>query len=143
MDPQYADVYYVDTRNAINDHRTGSSQPVRVGGSGGTRTVYVQPPPPPSQVVYGPPTPYATPYGFGQPQGIAANWLNRLSTGSIIDMAAQLWAALMPLPAAPIATQQVTTDVGNSILYQQALAQYAKRDEQVRTLGSLVARLIG
>ena len=45
--------------------------------------------------------------------------------------------------AAPIATKETSTDVGNLILFQGALAQHAKRDEQVRTLGSLVARLVG
>ncbi|MNC96316.1 hypothetical protein D3C83_136580 [compost metagenome] len=61
----------------------------------------------------------------------------------MIDMVAQIFAALMPLPAAPTATSDAGTDVGNLILYQGSLAQYAKRDEQVRTLGSLVAKLVG
>ena len=34
-------------------------------------------------------------------------------------------------------------DVGNLVTYQAALAQHAKRDEQVRTLGSLVSKLVG
>jgi hypothetical protein len=42
-----------------------------------------------------------------------------------------------------VATRDVGTDVGNLILYQSALASHAKRDEQVRTLGGLVARLVG
>jgi hypothetical protein len=29
------------------------------------------------------------------------------------------------------------------ITYQSALAQYAKRDEQIRTLGNLVTKLLG
>ena len=58
-------------------------------------------------------------------------------------MVAQVFAALQSLPAAPVATGDVETDVGNLILYQGALAQHAKRDEQVRTLGSLVAKLVG
>ena len=56
---------------------------------------------------------------------------------------AQIFAALMPLPGAPVATDSAATDVGNLILYQSALASYAKRDEQVRTLGNLVTKLIG
>ena len=34
-------------------------------------------------------------------------------------------------------------DVGNLMLYQAAVTQYAKRDEQVRTLGNLVTKLVG
>jgi hypothetical protein len=49
----------------------------------------------------------------------------------------------MPLPAAPVSTTDTATDVQNLMLYQGALASYAKRDEQVRTLGSLVTKLVG
>ena len=58
-------------------------------------------------------------------------------------MVAQIFAALMPLPAAPVATADTATDVGNLILFQGSLAQYAKRDEQIRTLGNLVTKLVG
>jgi hypothetical protein len=34
-------------------------------------------------------------------------------------------------------------DSGNNILFQDALAKHAKRDEQIRTLGALVSRLVG
>lgn len=67
----------------------------------------------------------------------------RMTTGQLIDMVAQIFAALMPLPAAPVATSDASTDVGNLILYQSSLAQYAKRDEQVRTLGNLITKLVG
>jgi hypothetical protein len=40
-------------------------------------------------------------------------------------------------------TNDADTDSGNTILYQSALAQYAKRDEQVRTLGNLIVKLVG
>ena len=58
-------------------------------------------------------------------------------------MVAQIFAALMPLPAAPNVTSDADTDSGNLILYQTSLAQYAKRDEQVRTLGNLIVKLVG
>ena len=35
-----------------------------------------------------------------------------------------IFAALMPLPAAPVATDSAATDVGNLILYQSSLASY-------------------
>ena len=39
--------------------------------------------------------------------------------------------------------KHLETDVANLVLYQGALASHAKRDEQVRTLGGLVAKLVG
>lgn len=152
----YADIYYVDSRNAvIRDHRPGSSRP-QMPWTGSrpvpaTRTVYV----PPGQSGWAPATQGgwapATP-AYGQPpviwagppgQSTMAGILGKLTTGQIVDMIAQVWAALQSLPAGPVATGEASTDVGNLILYQGALAQHAKRDEQVRTLGSLVARLVG
>ena len=59
-----------------------------------------------------------------------------LTGGQLAELVAQIFAALMPLPAAPVATADAGTDVGNLILYQGSLAQYAQRDEQVRTLGN-------
>ena len=57
-------------------------------------------------------------------------------------MVAELFAAI-PLPGAPKATTDAAVDVQNMGIYQSSLAQHAKRDEQVRTLGSLIARLVG
>ncbi len=128
------DIYIVDTRNA--DHRTpqhGTS--VRPGG----RVITAQP-----ARVYGPPG-YAQPQIiYGAPQSaLASNLFGRMTGGQLVDLVAQIFAALMPLPAAPVATADSATDVGNLILYQGALASYAKRDEQVRTLGNLVTKLLG
>ena len=50
---------------------------------------------------------------------------------------------LSPAAMEVLATTDAPTDVGNLILYQGALASYAKRDEQVRTLGNLVTKLLG
>lgn len=74
---------------------------------------------------------------------MASSLLGKVTAGQLVDLVAQIFAALMPLPAAPVATDSAATDVGNLILYQSALASYAKRDEQVRTLGNLVTKLIG
>jgi hypothetical protein len=165
---EYADIYYVDdNRNAVitHDHRTGSSGS---GSSAGrspwpfprpavpvqpARTVYIgssQPQPRPAvsmqpQVMYPPPG-YPMPgypMGYPPPQSAAATLFGKLTTGQVVEMVAQIFAALQSLPAAPIATKEAATDVGNLILFQNALAQHAKRDEQVRTLGSLVAKLVG
>jgi hypothetical protein len=131
-----SDIYYVDTRNA--DHRTGAggswAQPVRAVVARPTRVYTAAPYPAPY------PSPYAAPYGNSP---LASSLFGRMTTGQMIDLVAQIFAALMPLPAAPTATSDAPTDVGNLILYQGALAQYAKRDEQVRTIGNLVTKMVG
>ncbi|HEY4177977.1 MAG TPA: hypothetical protein VGM90_14115 [Kofleriaceae bacterium] len=136
MEEEYADVYYVDSRNAVSrDHR---AQPSRTGGMSG----WLRPRPvaqPTTRTVYLPaPAPAPTPIN-----STAAMLLGKLTTGQIIEMIAQGFAALQALPGAPVTTRDVETDVANMILYQGALAAHAKRDEQVRTLGNLVARLVG
>jgi hypothetical protein len=157
----YADIYFVDGRNA--DHRTTTGPQhawpgrVMVSQPGHVRTVIQQPQNPYGQSpygqapMYGPPgylgpngwVPQGAPGLYG-PQGqFGGSVLGRISTGVLIDMVAQIFAALMPLPAQPVATSDATTDVGNLILYQGSLASYAKRDEQVRTLGNLVQKLVG
>lgn len=146
---EYADIYFVDDgRNAVvtHDHRgpsggspgrtTGpvriaTAQPARTvvigSGQGQTRPVYVAP---------------QAPMIYSQPQSTAARVLGQLTTGQIVDLVAQAFAALQSLPAAPAATKDAATDIGNLILFQNALALHAKRDEQVRTLGALIARLV-
>jgi len=131
---EYADIYYVDTRNA--DHRApapaGAMVPRPVPPQ---RTIVLRPPA--GAIAYAPQPMYAA------PQSPVASLLGNLTTGQVVEMVAQIFAALQGLPAAPIATKDVTIDVGNLMLYQGALAAHAKRDEQLRTLGSLVARLVG
>jgi hypothetical protein len=138
----YADIYYVDSRNATSrDHRTQAGQrpvswfPGRPMPMPPAQTMYVQPQRPVTQpIIYaGPPV----------PQNAASMLLGRLTTGQIIEMIVQIFAALQSLPNAPAPTEETSTDVANLVLYQNALASHAKRDEQVRTLGSLVAKLIG
>ena len=65
-----------------------------------------------------------------------------LSTGELIEMATFILAAIQPLPPAPTAQGHTETDVENLVIYQSALATHAKRDEQLRTLGGLLARLL-
>lgn len=64
-----------------------------------------------------------------------------LSTGKLIEAGAQILAAIQPLPTAPVATGKLDTDLANMVLYQKALAEHAKRDEQLRTVGSLATKL--
>ena len=142
----YSQIEFVEARNAPNDHRVvvtqrgpGGSMHT-IGGPGG-RTFYAQPRyPQPQQHPYM----YAQPgFGIGVGVGAGSPLFGRMTTGQVIDMVAQIFAALMPLPGAPNVTGVADTDSGNQILYQTALAQYAKRDEQVRTLGNLIVKLVG
>ena len=132
-----SDIYIVDTRNA--DHRTQhGGTPWRPGvPARPVQTVYAQP-----SRVYTQPQPQVI---YAQPpqMGLASNIFGKVTPGQLVDLVAQIFAALMPLPAAPVSTADVGTDVGNLMLYQGALAQYAKRDEQVRTLGNIVTKLVG
>lgn len=68
--------------------------------------------------------------------------LGDLTTGEVVELAAQILAAIQPLPAAPTAAGEVETDVENLVIYQTALATHAKRDEQLRTLGSLLGKIL-
>lgn len=140
-----ADIYYVDTRNATHDHRTGGGLRPGWTPSQPSRTVYVPPgafrpmapmapvAAAPAQIVYAQPT----------PQSPVASLFGKLTTGQVIEMVAALFAMLQPLPSAPVATRETSIDLSNLILYQGAIAQHAKRDEQVRTLGSLVGKVLG
>lgn len=142
MDDEYADIYFVDERNAVVDHRTGSgsgARPIRVTTARPSRTVVVGGPTN-SRPVYGAQAPVI--YGQPYPQSTAARMLGQLTTGQVVEMVAQAFAALQSLPAAPAITKDAPTDIANAILYQKAIAEHAKRDEQVRTLGALVARLV-
>lgn len=145
MDPQYDVLYLDDGRNA--DHRVGGGRTPWTGGRPtpvGQRTVVV----PASQrptVIYSRPNvatypapAYAQPYG--QPVPFAARF--GLSTGELIDSAIQILAAIQQLPAAPVAQGDAGIDVENLVTYQGALATHAKRDEQLRTLGNLLVRIL-
>ena len=168
MDENYADIYYVDTRNATTDHRTGSSSspfrtpPSPFASAPSGRTVIVNPansgfvPGPaggfvrPSAYAPGYPSPYGMTYP-GQPypgypgypaQTPLGSLFGNMGVGQILDLVATAFAALAPLPTAPLATKDAVTDVGNMLLYQSALAEHAKRDERIRTIGSLVGKLV-
>jgi hypothetical protein len=136
------DVIYVgDGRNAVNDHRTNRpSTPWRPlpAGPTGSRTVVVPPGTRPTVIT-------GAASGYYQPAyGPAPSFASRfgMSTGELIDTGIQLLAAIQPLPAAPTAQGEAGTDVENLMTYQGALAQHAKRDEQLRTLGNLLVRIL-
>jgi hypothetical protein len=150
------DIIYTDERNATTDHRTGGGggrpspwrpMPSRTGGGTGTRTVVVPPGGRPT-VITGSASGYYQPPYYGPqmpyyPQSMPS-FASRfgLTTGELIDTGVQLIAAILPLPGAPVAQGEAVTDVENLMTYQGALAGYAKRDEQLRTLGTLLTRIL-
>ena len=127
MDPDDLD----DTRNATV-RRTAPGWPMML-----------QPRRAPVPVVMPYPTPTYWPVAQPQPQPVAVREKRILDmpAGEVLALAAQAFAALQPLPAAPIALGRADDDISNLITYQSALATHAKRDEQLRTIGALVAKL--
>ena len=138
---EYADIYYVDGRNAgPNDHRVGTGPTSyfptpRTVPPVAARTVYVQPA---SQPVYTQPLVYAQP----TQQSPLSALIGNMQAGQVIAMIAEALAAFRSLPAAPVATKDIATDIANGVTYDTALAQHAKTDEQIRTIGHLVAKLV-
>jgi hypothetical protein len=69
--------------------------------------------------------------------------------GGLASIAAQVFAALLPLPASPTPLDNLDTDPAtnaqnnssNLIRYQSALAQFARRDQQILTIGSVLKEL--
>ena len=139
---EYADIYYVDaSRNAGGDHRTGTGPtsyfpaPRTATPPVTARTVYVQPAQPAS---------YAQPLVYAQPaqQSPLSMLFGNMQAGQVIALIAEALAAFRSLPAAPVATKDIATDIANGVTYDTALAQHAKTDEQIRTIGHLVAKLV-
>ncbi|MCA9675599.1 MAG: hypothetical protein KC464_11230 [Myxococcales bacterium] len=130
------EIYFLDdddvrNRSANSDHRA-PGRPGRVHGavpasrSRSPRVVVARP----ASVVQPAQTPAS---------GVFAN----VTTGQLIELATMIIAAVMPLPAAPVAVGVATTDINNQLAYTNALALHAKRDEQLRTVGALVGKLVG
>lgn len=168
-DERNADLYFVE-RNAGVDHRT--PQRTTWVPSTRTPT-YVPPATMPTgtRVTYGGPATYAGPgqfapqfapqafWGGNQPvymQPPAWGWggqpgtlgglfagLNGINLGTLVDLAGQGFAAIRSLPTPPTSSGDSGTDVANLTLYQQALAEHGKTDEQIRTAVHIIAKLLG
>ncbi|HEX7836719.1 MAG TPA: hypothetical protein VF469_04600 [Kofleriaceae bacterium] len=94
---------------------------------GGQQPVYMQPP------VWGQP---------GTLGGLFAG-LNGVNIGSLVDLIGQGFAAIRSLPTPPTASGDSGTDVANLTLYQTALAEHGKTDEQIRTAVHIIGKLLG
>ena len=142
------DVIYLDDdeRNAratlVDRRKAGGSGRVVVGGRRpGGSSVVVPPSRRPTVIHSGGGRPRAQPVVI-QEEAAPKKLFGDLTTGELVELAAQILAAIQPLPAAPTAAGEVETDVENLVIYQTALATHAKRDEQLRTLGGLIGRLL-
>ncbi len=139
----YDIVYTGDGRNAVRVvNRSQSPQGIRPG----SRAVVVPPGSRPTVITGGG---YGPQYGGYGPQYAPAyygphSFSSRfgMTTGELIDTGIQLLTAITPLPAAPVAQGDAGTDIDNLLTYETALWQAAKRDEQLRTLGGLLVRIL-
>jgi hypothetical protein len=132
-----------DGRNARVIRRPVPRRPVQVGAPGGYPMAYPQayaagpamvPP-------YGAPAyPWQSPLTPPPVSPLVDRYTGGLKLGLILDAAAQALAAMASLPTPPNISGEGRTDAQNLVKYQESLAQHAKRDEQVRTIGAL-ARL--
>jgi hypothetical protein len=168
----YEQVYYVtgdnSGRNAtpvVIDHRTGTRLPARPPNvitaaphAAVTAPAWAYQYPQPN--FYGPAVmpsswtgyPVQPPYVM-PPTTPASNLATILGgfgdMGSLANIVAQVFAALLPLPVAPTPQDNNDSDSAtnaavnssNLIRYQNALALFARRDQQILTLGSVLKEL--
>ncbi len=102
--------------------------------------------PPPRRVVsVGTPQQSGAPWARPTAQPIVVNTsrpgIRDMPMGLLAEVGAQLLVVFQPLPQPPPpATEDTRQALTNLVVYQTALAQYTKRNEQIRTLGYM-ARL--
>jgi hypothetical protein len=115
---------------------------VQVGGAAGYGPAYptqsyAAPYAPPA---YGQAYPWQPPGALPPASPLVDRYTGSLKLGLILDAAAQALAAMASLPTPPNISGDGKSDAQNLVKYQESLAQHAKRDEQIRTIGAL-ARL--
>ncbi|HEU4733444.1 MAG TPA: hypothetical protein VFT22_36375 [Kofleriaceae bacterium] len=93
----------------------------------------------------GQPTYFQPPWGWGQPGTLGGLFagLNGVNLGSLVELIGQGFAAIRSLPTPPTASGESGIDVANLTLYQQALAEHGKTDEQIRTAVHIIGKLLG
>ena len=162
---------YIDGRNAtrpvVVTHpgtrlppRLPAAPPAAAPVTTMTPAPYQYPYPPAAASYYGPtPMPqawagYPMNPGYVFPQPPSSNLASILGgfgdIGSLANIVAQAFAAFLPLPSAPTPqdgtdndsiAQNTLANSSNLIRYQNALAQFARRDQQILTLGSVLKEL--
>lgn len=98
--------------------------------------------------LFGPNPSYVYPPVAMRPPSLSSV-LNGFDLGSLAHVGAQIIAALLPLPQAPTpqdvdteGTVAAAVNSSNLIRYQQALANFARRDQQIVTIGTVVKELL-
>jgi hypothetical protein len=167
-DERNADVYFVERNASVDrDHRavrptftSSSRQPAYVPASvaaqprvtyAGPASMFAQPQFAPQfaqQGFFGGNQPvYAQPpaWGWGQQGTLGGlfSGLNNVNIGSLVDLIGQGFAAVRSLPTPPTSSGDGGTDIANLTLYQQALAEHGKSDEQIRTAVHIIGKLLG
>lgn len=130
-----------DERNArplVVDGRPPIVGGRRPGWFGAPRVTMAQP----MRPAYYPQTQTQPTVIYQQAPAAKASGIAGMTTAELVEIGAQILAAIQPLPGAPTAQGELETDVENLVIYQTALATHAKRDEQLRTLGGLLGRLL-
>ncbi|MEO7733335.1 MAG: hypothetical protein ABIY55_20405 [Kofleriaceae bacterium] len=159
-------LYFVDGRNAVvaRDNRVirpGSIVPSRVTPGLSSRVTYSPPPAAvfPAQVFpgygqypqqfapasfFGTPSPVYSP-GPGPFMGMGGfgGLFGGLNLGDVVKLAADAFAAFKSLPAAPVPTGDVATDVANSDVHMTALARDAQTRKQIEFAGEVAGRFAG
>jgi hypothetical protein len=94
--------------------------------------------------------PYVTPPVAAPPSNLATILGGFGDIGTLANIIAQAFAAFLPLPSAPTpqdstgdgdAATSAAVNSSNLIRYQNALALFARRDQQILTLGSVLKEL--
>jgi len=70
------------------------------------------------------------------------SFLAQFDFGEVVEKGVTLLAAIQPLPEAPTVTGSPGKDVGNMILYQEALGTHAKANERFRAFGDVFAQVV-
>jgi hypothetical protein len=154
----YENVYYTqDGRNAYYDDDERNAVPSRAVIARRRRPmaapVYTPPPAPVyvnpgSMIGYPVQPPYTTPQ-VAPPSNLTSILGGFGNVGSLANIIAQIFAALLPLPGTPPIAENNDGDSArnaelnsaNLIKYQNALALFARRDQQILALGSVLKEL--
>ncbi|MCC6997108.1 MAG: hypothetical protein IT370_21015 [Deltaproteobacteria bacterium] len=128
---EYRNEWDDEERNAPGMFPTMYRPRPRKRAVGQTTVAPWRPLPPPQVVVAAPPPPPA-------PRSL----LGDISLGTLVQLGAMGYAALAPLPPKPAVMGDPRTDQQNLLTYQEALAQHAKRAQQISTLGLIGGALL-
>lgn len=138
---EYSEIYFLDDDDVRNAPRRPSTDH-RGPGRPGRVLIGPAPRPRPRPALVARPARVVEAPSDTQAPARSGPFAN-VTTGQLVELATMVIAAIMPLPAAPVVQGEPKTDMTNQLAYTSALALHAKRDEQLRTVGALVGKLVG